>query len=215
MDWLSIGTGITGIITGISGILFAQLSYRQAKRANSIAERALKEAAEANRIAVQANELAQDANAISDRAITLSKESFDYSWHFRIEGHQTVVVTNNSAYDALDFTLLAQAEKGGKPISTLTPFRCDADRLCFGGQIRFELERIYPQLADKARNSPRRIGSITGAQVTYSGRRPITFDVVIILKWETLAGKLCGDRIQKTLRYAQDNDGRFIVSILE
>lgn len=213
MEWLSVVTGIVGMITGAVGLGLAHFANRQSKEANRIAERAVAESAEANRIAVEANELAKDANTVSERALRISSENFEYEWGFRVEHDGVICITSESSHDAVDLTLLAEVQRAGKSIAPANAHYREAERVAYGAQLFFNVESIYPQLVSKARAQHRHVTAFVADRHIYDGRDPILFDVVAVMSWKTPGGSERGCTIKHSLSCREDKTGRIVFSM--
>lgn len=215
MNWWSIIIGAIGAATGIGSLLIAQLAHRTAQKSNSIAQRALTEAAKANRIAIEANKLAKDANTVSERALHISSEDFEYQWVFRVNNDGRVNITNLSSHEALNLTMLVEAQPTGKPIGTLASLYREESRVASGTELTFYIESICPELISKTRAQRRQTGAFIGNELVYNGRKPIVFGIVVILTWTTPGGRNCGDTLKHRVSYRENRGGVIVFSLVK
>lgn len=173
---------VIATLAAVVGVLLAFQSNQRAKEANRTSEVAVVHSGEANRIAGEANDLAEDANKVSHRALDVSLEQIEYSWRFEVDEDGTFVVSNVTAADALDVTVIVQEQHGHE-------VRASFEVLPAGGKVHLDAKGTLQEYFEEVLRARVNVVGFGPYLAVDQGRDPVDTKIRCLIKWFTPGGQ--------------------------
>lgn len=185
---------------GLGGLILAALANKRAKDANDhakiandLAAQGIAQAEEANRVAQEGNHIARDANTVAERAMAATTDHVHYNWTIEVEeGAAAVILRNDSAYPAMDLTIVVDESHHIAATATaeyIPPF----------GKLSLNLDSTIQQHVERARHH----------QVVVQGegftafRGPYTFELRFTITAATETGVMHSDIVEQRFTVSQ------------